>query len=169
MFVIIATWLVVYLVVEFSILFKFWCLAKSLDMGDVVLQKSRYACQVLMLLHKLTPSKHNMTEWSSESSSWENGRKPCGGFFSPSGLCHSYLLGGHCHLLIQGEGGEGEGGRGSQVFHWRWAQWPKGSYVGWHLGSQSHDDDVDDDDDMLLPLATLNPKPTIGQFRGVRK
>ncbi len=105
-----------YLVVEFSILFKFWCLAKSLDMGDVVLQKSRYACQVLMLLHKLTPSKHNMTEWSSESSSWENGRKPCGGFFSPSGLCHSYLLGGHCHLLIQGEGGEGEGGRGSQVF-----------------------------------------------------
>jgi len=33
--------------------------------------------------------------------------------FSLVDCAHSYLLGEHCHLLIQGEG---EGGGGSQVF-----------------------------------------------------
>jgi len=50
--------------------------------------------------------------------------------------------------------GRGRGrGKPSIPFHWRWGQWPMGSYVGWHLGSQSHDDD--DDDDMLLTLGNI--------------
>jgi hypothetical protein len=118
MFVIIATWLVVYLISCWIFnLFQVWCLAKSLDMGDVVLQKKQDMpgqpgpwCFFTNWLHQKHIIHHNMTEWSSESSAWENGWKLCV-VFSPSRLFHSYLV--RWALSLAHTRGR-EGGRKSQ-------------------------------------------------------
>jgi hypothetical protein len=102
-------------------------------------EKARYAWPAgpwcFLLLHKLTPSK------------WMEALVEC--FSLEDCAIPIYLV----RWAYKGKGGGWGGWKGEPTkysFHWRWGQWPMGSYVSWHLGSQSHDDD-----DMMMMMMMM--------------